>query len=382
MRLGFIKPNEVLEQPKQALTAGGPIFATVYPRAYPLSPVTSDNGLHGLHLLLPNDMTPACDIEEKHDCDGGGYVSYTVEVVDRIGYDSFTPDHGVLIAKNKDAADLAPFEWVIDAHPGDINTRAAPPPNTHRAIFDYYQPTVAPTTLRLPVAGKKVPITLGDPRQLADALFHAGMGKGVVSEFVDEPNGLHFYVLSTQIDTRGVRSYRVAVRSLNGAGPAPRGLQLVGSIGGAASPGRVAVVRIKLENTGSVTDLVRLRATHAQGWATQLQHEVIEIAAGQTAEIPVYVAVPDDAAPGTSLVNFAAASETSAEAAVQAQAMVKVAGSPAREPGSRVPAAPLPGTGVDTRWLAGAAALVVAALLNRARRRQAGFTAASKPSRR
>ncbi len=61
IRLGFIKPNEVIEQPKEALADGGPLFATIYPRAYPLFPVTPDVGLHGLHVLLPNDMTPACD---------------------------------------------------------------------------------------------------------------------------------------------------------------------------------------------------------------------------------------------------------------------------------------------------------------------------------
>ena len=34
-------------------------------------------------------------------CDGGGYNNYTVEVVDRMGTDSFTPDSGVLLAKTK-----------------------------------------------------------------------------------------------------------------------------------------------------------------------------------------------------------------------------------------------------------------------------------------
>lgn len=295
IRLGFMKPNEVLVLPKQALAATGPVFATIYPRAYPLFPKTPDIGLHGVEILMPYDLSPACTIEERHDCDGGGYLSYTVEVVDRIGYDSFTPDHGVLIAKNKDAVDLAPFEWAIDAHPEDINTRVAPAPNQAKAIFDYYKPVSVPEPFAFATKGEKVPITLGDMRQLADALFHAGTGDGVVSEYTDAANGLHFYVLGTQLDIRGVRSYRVAIRSLDGAGSAKRGLELAAAKAGSAAPGRVAESIITLRNTGDATDLVRVRASHALGWTTQLQHNVIEIPAGATVDVPVYVAVPASA---------------------------------------------------------------------------------------
>lgn len=90
-------------------------------------------------------------------------------------------------------------------------------------------------------------MTKGDYRQLADALFHAGTGPGVVSRFVDEPNRLHFYVLENQRDADGVLSYRVAVRSLDGSGPAARGVSA--STGGSqpASPGRVAVQRFRIK---------------------------------------------------------------------------------------------------------------------------------------
>lgn len=315
VRLGFIKPNEVIILPKQALAASGPLLVTIFPRAYPLAPITPDIGLHGIELLLPRDMSPVCNTAEQHDCDGGGYVSYTVEVVDRIGYDSFTPDHGVLIAKNKDLVDLAPFEWAIDAHPQDINTRVPPAPNQLRTVFDYFQPVEVPKMLAHATSGEKVPITLGDPRQLADALFHAGTGENVISEFTDEPNGLHFYVLGTQLDVRGVRSYRVAVRSLAGAGPAARGLELAGAQAGIAAPGRVAVASVSLRNTGGAVDLVRVRASHSLGWSTQLQHAVYEIPAGGVIEVPVYVAVPDNAGADTGKILIAAQSETALPAA-------------------------------------------------------------------
>ena len=385
MRLGFIKPNEVMVLPK-ALLSAGPVFATIYPRAYPLLPATSDVGLHGIHMLLPDDNTPSCDISEQYDCDGGGYDSYTLEVVDRIGYDSFTPDHGVLIAKNKDILDLTPFEWVIDAHPQDINKRLAPPPNEGRGIFDYYRPSVSPATFRFPSSGKREPITLGDPRQLADALFHAGTGSGVVSEFVDEPNGLHFYVLGTQVDDRGVRTYRVAIRSRAAEPLTPAGLELAGSANGSSAPGRIAVARFTVQNTGLTTDLVRLGATHAKGWKAQVEHEVIELPAGETVEVPVYVAVPQDAGLGDSLLSFTASSESAADVTVEGKATVKVTGSAPQgtavrgtKVGGSVPS--LPGTGVNAPWFAGACALLLAALLDRARRSKRVATALPRPRR-
>lgn len=119
-----------------------------------------------------------------------------------MGADSFTPDSGVMLAKTKNA-DAAPFTWVIDSNPQDIG------------MTDYVLPD-----------GTKVPITIGDYRQLSDALLHAGTNSGSEFEFVDTANRLHFYVLDLQRDSRGVLSYTVAVRSLDGAGPQQRGVRV------------------------------------------------------------------------------------------------------------------------------------------------------------
>src|SRR6185503_17277409 len=147
---------------RNALAATGPAFADVWAREIPLGPGTGRTGLHGLMLTLTGgDKTPACTVEEDWRCDGGGYQNYTLEVVDRMGSDSFTPDHGVLIAKNKGPrADASPFNWVIDSHPEDIGK------------LDFTR-----------ADGASVPIGLGDYRQLSDGLFHAGTGPGVVSEY-------------------------------------------------------------------------------------------------------------------------------------------------------------------------------------------------------
>lgn len=74
----------------------------MWAREIPLGPGTGRSGLHGLLLTLTGgDKTPDCTAEQDWRCDGGGYENYTLEVVDRMGSDSFTPDHGVLIAKSR-----------------------------------------------------------------------------------------------------------------------------------------------------------------------------------------------------------------------------------------------------------------------------------------
>lgn len=312
MRLGFMKPNEVLILQRDALALTGPVLATIYPRAYPLAPVTEDIGLHGVLVLMGEDRSPDCNPAEQFDCDGGGYTSYSIEVVDRIGFDSFTPDHGVLIAKNKEVVDLAPFMWAIDAHPEDINGRRPPAPNQDREIFDFIRPAVAPQGLNLPTEGEKVPIVPGDARQLADALFHAGTGEGVISEYVDEPNGLHFYVLGMQLDSRGVRTYTVGVRSTDTALAAGRvhALSLESLAPGIAAPGRVAELTFSLRNDGQSLDFYRLSAQHPQGWVTRLQHAVVAVAPGETVQVPVYVRVPPGAEAGQAEVQLQARSES------------------------------------------------------------------------
>ena len=116
------------------------------------------------------------------------YNFYSLEVVQRMGYDSFTPDNGVLLAKNKDQASsvggpnaFSVFNWVIDAHPEDIR------------MLDFKRPD-----------GTPVMRTIADYRQLNDALFHAGLNSGSAFEWTDGPNRLQFYVIDVQRDPRGV----------------------------------------------------------------------------------------------------------------------------------------------------------------------------------
>lgn len=296
LRLGFLNPSEVLFLERGALARTGPVVADVWAREVPLGPTTGRTGLHGIQVAMPDgDKSPSCTPAQDWRCDGGGYNNYTVEVVDRMGYDSFAPDHGVAIAKTKNA-DLSPFIWMVDSHPEDFN------------LVDFYRPN-----------GEPAMISKGDYRQLADALFHAGMGPDVVSEHVDTYNRLHFYVLGLQRDEQGVLSYRVAVRSLDGAGPFTRGLTLAPADQDPASPGRVAAVRFTLDSLSNLngtpagTDIVRLDATTDAGWDTMLPRRVVEVAPDGTVTVTVYVAVPEsaDGSPvGPATITLTATSET------------------------------------------------------------------------
>ncbi|OAR22035.1 peptidase M6 [Streptomyces sp. ERV7] len=271
LKLGMVDEKNILRLDRDALKDSGLVVARVTARSAP----PGDKGLTGLNITMGRDLSPTCDRATDPLCDGGGYDNYTVEVVDRMGMDSFTPDSGVLLSKTKNA-DRAPFAWVVDAHPEDIN------------LVDFTRPDGTPQK-----------ITMGDYRQLSDALFHAGADSGSSYEYIDEANRMHFYVLNVRRDATGVLSYDIGVKSLDGAGPQARAVSLTkGSVTGAPAPGR-AVCTFGLTNTGQPdphnqphlsSDIYRLTATtSARGWSAWLPNRLTAAAAGTS--VPVDVAV-------------------------------------------------------------------------------------------
>jgi hypothetical protein len=152
--------------------------------------------------------------------------------------------------------------------------------------------------------GTRVPITLGDYRQLSDALFHAGTDSGSEFEYVDPANRLHFYVLDVRRDAAGLLTYTVAIRSLDGAGAAPRGVRMATATARADGDG-LARCAVPLTNTGQVSpaqgqhpedvtrylgsDVYRLSATvDGQGWSTWLPNQLATARFGRTVQVPVY----------------------------------------------------------------------------------------------
>jgi hypothetical protein len=131
-----------------------------------------------------------------------------------------------------------------------------------------------------------------------------------------DANKLHFYIVDTYRDAKGVLHYTVAVKSLEGAGPQTRGVAL------AASPaigesGGWSTCTFPLTNTGAGagsakyfdSDVYRLSAsTTARGWTAQLRNALATARFGETVSIPVYVARDaDDATAGS--VTLTATSE-------------------------------------------------------------------------
>jgi hypothetical protein len=239
------------------------------------------------------DQSPVCNINTDPFCPGptlnaSGQIStsslynnYTVEVVDRLGADSFTPGHGVLFSRTKNQ-DSLPFVYIMDAHPEDMNK------------VDFLRPDGTPSM-----------VTIADWRQLNDATFHAGLGSGSQYEYVDEPNRLHFYVIDN-FRQRGIRSYQVGVRSLDGSGPQERGVKLgVGKVGtprdgwvdctfslrntgGGVSPN----LRNHPENVDRYldSDIYRLEAAvSGDGWSGQLYNALATAKFGSSTEVRVYV---------------------------------------------------------------------------------------------
>ncbi|MCJ7580328.1 MAG: peptidase M6 [Candidatus Aminicenantes bacterium] len=309
---GFISESQLLTLSRDGLANSGLAVAEVTARAMDPLPGTFAGIIVRLDGGEPFDRTPEDDPAINPLSPGiPNYNFYTLEVVQRIGYDSFTPDNGVLIAKNKDSLRgrnggpnaFNSYIWVIDAHPEDIN------------MVDYIKPN-----------GEEVKRTVADYRQLNDALFHAGLNSGSEFEWEDTPNRLHFYIIDMQKDKDGILTYTLAVRSQDGSGPHKRNVVL-------EAPGDQRVKRaytpilFTLNNTGTAvdsesnvhqadmsaflnSDVYRLTVSvEGEGWTAQLLNGLASVKFGGSQQVEVYVSPQDRGAP-TAKVTLLATSES------------------------------------------------------------------------
>jgi len=272
---GFIEKNEVLTISREELSLSAPVIARVTSRAVSLLAGEYAGIIVRLDGKEPHDRTPVDDPATNPLSPGiPRYDYYSAEVVQRIGYDSFCPDNGVLLAKNtdKEGRNGGPngfncFNWVIDAHPEDIN------------MIDYIKPD-----------GSKVMRTIADYRQLNDALFHAGLNSGGQFEYVDEPNRLHFYIIDLKKNGDGILSYTIGVRSLdshiNG-----------GQVAVAAIPDfRMKGDRGKVVFIIKGSDIYRLKTrTTGKGWNATLLNELAASDDGSEISVPVFLSAGYDA---------------------------------------------------------------------------------------
>lgn len=325
MACGFIRDGELLTLSREGLAKSGLVVAEVTARAVDPLPGTYT----GINVRLdgsePGDRTPPDDPASNPLSPGlPDYNFYSLEVVQRVGFDSFCPDEGVLIAKNKDNLRgnnggpnaFNSYIWVIDAHPEDINQ------------VDYVSP-----------AGQKVMRTVADYRQLNDALFHAGPDSGSRFEYVDEPNRLHFYIVDIHKNKDGILSYTLAVRSLDGSGPQKRAVAVAAPSSNLVVKRGLVQVTFRLKNTGrpapvqpglhpsEVTrhlnyDLFRLEASvEGKGWQVKLPNALAAVPFGQEKEITVYLRPSDDCSKKAS-ITLKAVSEGDPKVRAQARAEV------------------------------------------------------------
>ena len=287
---GFIDDSQVFYLSREGLARSGLAIADITCRAVDPLPGTYAGLIVRLDGKEPHDRSPVEDPALNPLSQGlDPYNFYSMEVIQRTGYDSFVPDEGVLLAKNKDKEgrnggpnQFNCFNWVIDAHPEDID------------MVDFVRPD-----------GTEVMRTIADYRQLNDALFHAGLNSGSEFEYIDEPNRLHFYILDLQRNDDDILSYTVAVRSLDGSGPGERGVQVLSGADEINVKGK-GMHTFTVRNTGTATgsadgihpgggdkntgyDIYRLKLLiEGEGWEAGLLNEIIYIPEGETFDVPVY----------------------------------------------------------------------------------------------
>ncbi len=263
LKFGFLKEGTVLTLSREGLAKSGLAVGTVSARSAEPAAGKLAGIVVNLDGAAPQDRTPADDMNQNPLSAGRPVFNfYSMEVVQRTGYDSFTPDNGVLLAKNKNAegnsAGYNLFTWVIDAHPEDIGQ------------VDFKRPS-----------GETVMRTIADYRQLNDALFHAGLNSGSAYEWEDTPNRLHFYVIDVEKDERGILSYTVGVKSLDGAGPQRRGVMLRAG----------ANCDFTLTNTGEAgaVDIFRLSVETEEPGAAQIGNALAAVKGGESRAVAVRV---------------------------------------------------------------------------------------------
>jgi M6 family metalloprotease-like protein len=277
-RLNVLGASEHVEVQRDTLAAQGTAVVSVKAREY-----QPNGNLAGFTVRLGpgenGDLSGSCAnqgftgdaVFYCPNRTGNPYSEYRLEVVERVGNDSFAPGHGVLLSKSRPGG--LPTVWLIDPNPDDIG------------MIDFYRPD-----------GTPVAVLRGDPRQLNDATFHAGTNSGSEYEYVDPFNKLHFYVLRTYRNPAGELLYDVAVRRTEGASPFARGVGLGNPTKTPQRQGFLATCTFPLTNTGQAgtgifgSDVFRVSATSSSpDWKVTLPNALASATAGQTVQVPVHV---------------------------------------------------------------------------------------------
>ena len=383
--------NDLLEVRVQDLAAGTPVVADIVGRNIPLNNkgyypqldaygLKSPNFYKGIHLTFATGTTSIYRDRATRQTTGWSWTPTTqatwmgIEVVDSVGFDSYAPDHGVVLSRisNESAGTGNGSTWnVIDSHLFDISLIDYVVPGLDGAQDDY------------------VAYTLGHHNQLWDAAFHAGKsfvdtgyyksiydpadshysqataryydssfnlqwkkamlktgsilrweeqnGREIasgdtVNEFHDTFNDLHFYILAKnshdgrtlpgKTEPEQFISYQIGLRHGSGT-PVGGELKMAVVDYEEADPGRVAAYWISITNTGDATDIIRVGVD--SNWEYTLLNNLYAIGAEETVKIPVYVKVPTDLSTLAMTVNAASESNSGKKASVYCGPVLEIA---------------------------------------------------------
>jgi M6 family metalloprotease-like protein len=316
LQIGLLENSSVISVSREALAGSGLVVAQLTARS--VDSTNSSISSIGLRVAMNQDLSSCYDPNDPY-CDGGNYNKYYLEVIDRMGADSFCPDSGVMISKTKDSDSRQPFQWTIDANPQDIN------------VVDFYRPN-----------GTASMLSIGDYRQLADALFHAGTRSGSQYEYEDAKNRLHFYIVDRIRDDIGVLHYKVGVRSLDGSGASRYGVDLSdGTPSTGSVTGKGVLCSFNLTNTGTyvkgsnnathpqdlsqylISDIYRLDiSVDSDYWRVEVPNALAAIEFGSSTMVYAAVRALENS-PDSASVRFSATSESDPSATIEKYCHVK-----------------------------------------------------------
>ncbi len=305
----FVSEDQVLKLGREEIASEGIVVARVTARE--VEPLKNEYA--GITVRLdgqePHDRTPFVNpLSDPLSPGIPDYDFYSLEVIQRMGYDSFCPDNGVLIAMNKDTErtnggqnGFRCFNWVIDAHPEDI------------LKVDFIRPD-----------GTEVMRTIADYRQLNDALFHAGLNSGSKYEYADLSNKLHFYVIDISKNEKGILSYTLGIRSLdNKPGKADHSIEISQDKGYDVVSDTRRIYNFSIRSTGKKSkkpehynsDIYRLSVSikDGRGWTAALKNGLIALNnLSEIKDIPVYISTSDRSSENATLI-ITAISESNPE---------------------------------------------------------------------
>jgi hypothetical protein len=227
---------------------------------------TQTDGATEANTGIPGGLTAALN---------GRHQAFAIDVIDRVGYDSFSPDHGVLITRiaHTNAVGAGGMDaggiFTIDAHPGNLGMIQFREANGDPYMFmcDHHM-QIATATFRAGVHNNPYFYREDFPERFLDTDYphlglvadpRPGVAGNTVNEWIDPHNNFHFYVLARN-NHEGrygpFLSYEIAVRNMAANAVEVGGDLVLEAVGNpeAASAGNFAVQTFRLTNTNAVND--------------------------------------------------------------------------------------------------------------------------------